>query len=195
MDEDIDKKRRDFLVKTTLAMGAVGIVATAVPFVSSMLPAADVEEAAAPLKIDISQLKPGDQLTVNWRGKPIWVVLRAQQALDSLVKDETLLRDPTSSVDQQPTYAQNRYRSIKPEILVLVGICTHLGCIPTYRPEPGSVEPSWPGGFFCTCHGSKFDLAGRVFKGVPAPINLEVPSYTFLDDKTLLLGVDYPKKS
>jgi ubiquinol-cytochrome c reductase iron-sulfur subunit len=194
MDEDIDKKRRDFLVKTTLAMGAVGIVATAVPFVSSMLPAADVEEAAAPLKIDISQLKQGDQLTVNWRGKPIWVVIRGHQALESLVKDENLLRDPTSSVDQQPIYAHNRYRSIKPEILVLVGICTHLGCIPTYRPEPGSVEPSWPGGFFCTCHGSKFDMAGRVFKDVPAPINLEVPSYTFLDDKTLLIGVDYPKK-
>lgn len=191
--EDIDQKRRAFLVRASAAMGAVGVLATAVPFISSMLPSKDVEEAAAPITVDISKLKPGEQLTVPWRGRPIWIVRRTQEELDSLAKDEELLRDPSSSVEQQPIYAKNRYRSIKPEYLVLVGICTHLGCIPTYRPEPASVEPKWPGGFFCTCHGSKFDMAGRVFKGVPAPINLEVPSYTFLNDTTILIGVDYPR--
>lgn len=195
MDSDeVDKKRRAFLIKASATMGAVGIVATAIPFVTSMLPSADVEEAAAPIKVDISKLKPGDQLTVPWRGKPIWIVRRTPQALSSLSQDISLLRDPDSTVDQQPPYAKNDYRSIKPEILVLVGICTHLGCIPTYRPEPRSVEPDWPGGFFCTCHGSKYDMAGRVFKGVPAPINLEVPSYTFINDNEILIGVDYPKK-
>jgi ubiquinol-cytochrome c reductase iron-sulfur subunit len=193
-DDNIDEKRRAFLIKTTTAMGAVGVLATAVPFVTSMLPAEDVSEAGAPIKVDISALKPGDQLTVMWRGKPIWIVYRTPESLESLLKDEPLLRDPNSEEEQQPHYAKNRYRSIKPEILVLVGVCTHLGCIPTYRPEPGSVQAQWPGGFFCTCHGSKFDMAGRVFKGVPAPINLEVPSYTYLNEKTLLIGVDYPKK-
>jgi ubiquinol-cytochrome c reductase iron-sulfur subunit len=195
MADDIDQKRREFLIKATATMGAVGVIATAVPFVASMLPSEDVSEAGAPLKVDISQLKPGAQLTVMWRGKPIWIIHRTQQAIASLDKDENLLRDPTSNVEQQPAYARNRYRSIKPEILVLVGICTHLGCIPTYRPDPASIEADWPGGFFCSCHGSKFDLAGRVFKGVPAPINLEVPSYTFMNNSTLLIGVDYPKKA
>lgn len=193
--EEIDKKRRDFLIKATCTMGAVGVMATAVPFVASMLPSEEVKESGAPLKVDISKLKPGDQLTVMWRGRPIWIVHRTPEALASLARDENLLRDPSSKEDQQPSYARNQYRSIKPEILVLVGVCTHLGCIPTYRPDIASLEPSWPGGFFCSCHGSKFDLAGRVFKGVPAPINLEVPSYSYIDDNTLLIGVDYPQKA
>lgn len=194
MVDEIDEKRRDFLIKATTAMGAVGVLATAVPFVASMLPSEDVSEAAGPLKVDISQLNPGQQLTVMWRGRPIWIIRRTKEALESLSKDENLLRDPESNIEQQPLYARNRYRSIKPDILVLVGVCTHLGCIPTYRPDPATLTPQWPGGFFCSCHGSKFDLAGRVFKGVPAPINLEVPSYTYLNDTTLLIGVDYSEK-
>ncbi|MBA2655234.1 MAG: ubiquinol-cytochrome c reductase iron-sulfur subunit [Gammaproteobacteria bacterium] len=193
MVDEVDEKRRDFLIKATTAMGAVGVLAAAVPFVASMLPSEDVSEAGAPIKVDISKLKPGEQLTVMWRGRPIWIIHRTPEALESLQDDEDLLRDPSSEVEQQPTYARNRFRSIKPEILVLVGICTHLGCIPTYRPDPKSLEPQWPGGFFCSCHGSKFDMAGRVFKGVPAPINLEVPSYSYVDDKTLLVGVDHEK--
>jgi ubiquinol-cytochrome c reductase iron-sulfur subunit len=193
--DEIDKERRVFLLKAASTLSAVGVLATAVPFVASMWPSEDISEAAAPMKIDISKLALGQQLTVMWRGKPIWIIRRTQQALESLFQDESMLRDPTSSVPQQPPYAKNRFRSIKPEILVLVGICTHLGCIPTYRPDPGSIQPQWPGGFFCSCHGSKFDMAGRVFKGVPAPINLEVPSYTFLNDTTLFIGVDYPKKA
>jgi ubiquinol-cytochrome c reductase iron-sulfur subunit len=189
--DDVDSKRREFLIKaSTAAMGVVGVVATAVPFVSSMLPSKDVQEAAAPIRVNISQLKPGEQLTVPWRGRPIWIVRRTEEALASLMKDEHLLRDPHSTMDQQPDYARNRFRSIKPEYLVVVGICTHLGCIPTYRPEPHSIQTDWPGGFYCSCHGSKFDMAGRVFKGVPAPINLEVPSYTFLNDAEILIGVD-----
>lgn len=194
MADEIDEKRRDFLIKASTTMGAVGVLAAAVPFVASMLPSEDVSEAGAPIKVDISQLKPGAQLTVMWRGKPIWIIHRTPEAIQSLSVDENLLRDPQSTVEQQPDYAKNRFRSIKPEILVLVGICTHLGCIPTYRPDRATVEPDWPGGFYCSCHGSKFDLAGRVFKGVPAPINLEVPSYTFVNDTTLLIGVD-PKKA
>lgn len=194
-EEDIDEKRRAFLIKASATVGAVGVIATAVPFVASMLPSEDVLEAGAPVKISIGELKPGQQLTIMWRSKPIWIIRRTPEEVQSLALDEGLLRDPNSDVDQQPPYARNRYRSIKPEILVLVGICTHLGCIPTYRPDPNSVQRGWPGGFYCSCHGSKFDMAGRVFKGVPAPINLEVPSYSFIDDNTLLVGVDYPKKA
>ncbi len=194
-EEEIDEKRRAFLIKASATVGAVGVIATAVPFVASMLPSEDVLEAGAPVKISIGELKPGQQLTIMWRSKPIWIIRRTPEEVQSLALDEGLLRDPNSDVDQQPPYARNRYRSIKPEILVLVGICTHLGCIPTYRPDPNSVQRGWPGGFYCSCHGSKFDMAGRVFKGVPAPINLEVPSYSFIDDNTLLVGVDYPKKA
>lgn len=194
-EDDVDKKRREFLIKSTAALGAVGVIATAVPFVASMLPGEDVEQAAAPVKVDISKLVAGQQLTVMWRGRPIWVIRRTPEALASLNTDESLLRDPNSEIDQQPHYAKNRFRSIKPDILVLVALCTHLGCIPTYRPDVGSIQVDWPGGFYCSCHGSKFDMAGRVFKGVPAPINLEVPSYTFIDDATLLIGVDYPAKA
>jgi ubiquinol-cytochrome c reductase iron-sulfur subunit len=195
MTDEIDEKRREFLIKAATALGAVGVVAAAIPFVESMLPSEIAAEAAAPVKVDISKLALGQQLTVMWRGKPIWVIHRSPEEIASLSKDESLLRDPDSKVDQQPPYAKNRYRSIRPEILVLVGICTHLGCIPNYRPEPGSVSSRWPGGFLCPCHGSKFDLAGRVFKAVPAPINLLVPSYTYINDQTVLIGVDYPKKS
>jgi ubiquinol-cytochrome c reductase iron-sulfur subunit len=194
MTDDIDKTRREFLIKATTLIGAVGLVATAIPFVTSMLPSTEAEAAGAPIKVDISQIQPGEQKTVMWRGKPIWIVHRTQEEIDSLNKDSDLLRDPNSDVAQQPPYARNAYRSIKPEFLILVGVCTHLGCIPTYRPEPHSVSSDWPGGFFCTCHGSKFDMAGRVFKGVPAPINLEVPHYAFISDTEIIIGVDKPQE-
>lgn len=190
MDDVIDNKRRDFLVKATSVAGAVGVCAAAVPFVASMMPSADVRAAGAPVKVDISKLKPGEQLTVEWRGKPVWIIRRTPESLAGLKKHENELRDPKSNVGQQPEYARNQHRSIKPEYLVLVGICTHLGCAPTYRPDKGGISTDWDGGFYCSCHGSKFDFAGRVFKGVPAPINLEVPRYAFVNDNEILIGVD-----
>jgi len=186
--DDVDHKRRDFIRRATVAAGAVGVAAAAVPFVVSMMPSAEAEAAGGPVKVDISHMKPGDQLTVEWRGRPVWIIHRTEAAMASLKAVTDQLRDPNSKVDQQPKYARNEYRSIKPKFLVLIGICTHLGCVPTYRPDKGGVDAKWPGGFYCSCHGSKFDMAGRVFKGVPAPINLEVPEYTFLDDNTVLIG-------
>lgn len=191
----VDEKKRDFLINTAATMGAVGTAAVAVPFVKSMLPSADAEAAAAPVRVDISQIKPGEQKTILWRGKPVWVIRRTEETLKNLPTLDNRLRDPESKVGQQPKYAQNEYRSIKPEILVLIGVCTHLGCAPTYRPEIGSVDKEWKGGFYCSCHGSRFDLAGRVFKGVPAPINLEVPQYAFINDNEILIGVDVPTQA
>lgn len=189
-DKEIDLKRRKFLTKATVAAGTVGVAATCIPFVSYMMPSKTARAAAAPIKVDISKMKPGDQKTIQWRGRPIWIVKRTEEAIASLRHPNNELRDPNSKVEQQPEYARNAYRSIRPDILVLVGVCTHLGCVPTYRPDKGSIEKTWPGGFFCSCHGSKFDMAGRVYKGVPAPINMEVPRYAFIDDNTLLIGAD-----
>jgi ubiquinol-cytochrome c reductase iron-sulfur subunit len=189
-DDDVDKERREFLIRTTAILGTIGLAAAGYPFFRSMFPSVEAEAAAAPIKVDVSQMQPGEQKTVMWRGRPIWIVRRTPEELAELPKIANLLRDPDSRVDQQPSYARNIYRSIKPEFLVVVGICTHLGCIPTFRPEPGSINGNWPGGFYCSCHGSKFDLAGRVFKAVPAPINLEVPPYTFVSDTEILIGTD-----
>jgi len=188
-DNTVDEKRRKFLVRATTAMGVVGAAVAAVPFISSMLPSAKAEAKGGPVKIKVGEMKPGDQITVIWRGRPVWIIARSQKALDVLPTLTNVLRDPNSDVPQQPTYARNVYRSIKPKILVLVGVCTHLGCTPTFRPVPKSLEPSWPGGFYCSCHGSKFDLAGRVYKRVPAPVNLEVPPYVYLNDDEILIGV------
>lgn len=189
MDE-IDQKRRQFLTGATAAMGAIGVAAACVPFVSSLLPSATEIAAGGPVRVKVKDMKLGDQLTVMWRGRPVWIIARGDAALASLNTDTNLLRDPNSTTDQQPAYAQNIFRSRKPLHLVLVGVCTHLGCTPTYRPDPHSVSADWPGGFFCSCHGSKFDLAGRVFKNVPAPINLEVPPYVYLSDDEIMIGVD-----
>lgn len=189
-DEKIDLHRRAFLLRSTAVLGAVGLGISAVPFIASLWPSKVSRATGLPARINISQIKPGEQKTVMWRGKPIWIVHRTPEELAALPKLNNELRDPNSTVDQQPAYARNLHRSIKPEFLVLVGVCTHLGCIPTYRPEPGSVTPNWPGGFFCTCHGSKFDMAGRVYKGVPAPINLEVPQYAFINDNEIVVGSD-----
>lgn len=189
-DDVIDNKRRKFLLQATATMGVVGAAAAGIPFISSLLPSVKAIAEGGPIRVKLSGMKPGDQLTVLWRGRPVWIVRRTKPMLDSLPMITGELRDPSSEAPQQPEYAKNMYRSIKPEFLVLVGVCTHLGCTPTYRPEPKAVDSAWPGGFFCSCHGSKFDLAGRVFKGVPAPINLEVPDYVFLSDDEILIGVD-----
>lgn len=188
--QSVDEQKRKFLLRATGFMGLLGAALAGMPFLSSMFPSARARAAGGPVRVKIGEMKVGDQLTVVWRGRPIWIVRRDPAMIDDLSQLTELLRDPNSKIDQQPGYAQNAYRSRRPEFLVLVGICTHLGCSPTYRPEPKAIDPEWPGGFFCSCHGSKFDLAGRVYKGVPAPINLEVPPYVFLNDNEILIGVN-----
>ena len=189
-EQKIDKKRRN-LVVATCAAGGVASAAAAVPFVASMWPSERAKAAGAPIEADVSKLQPGELGIYEWRGKPVWVLRRTKEMLDSLKGIEDKLSDPESDVPEQPVYAKNDTRSIKPEYAVLVGICTHLGCSPTAKPEPkGEMGADWVGGFYCPCHGSKFDLAGRVFKGAPAPVNLEVPPYAFLSDTTILIGED-----
>ena len=188
MTDDINIGRRRFLTATTAVLGGIGAAYVAVPFISSWEPSARAEAAGAPIEVDISKLEMGQQVTVAWRGKPVWVIRRSEAMLKELPKLDNELRDPFSAEPQQPEYAKNEYRSIKPEYFVAVGLCTHLGCIPTYRPDVGSVSAHWPGGFFCPCHGSAFDLAGRVFKGVPAPTNLVIPPYHYVSDTIVLIG-------
>jgi ubiquinol-cytochrome c reductase iron-sulfur subunit len=189
----VDRGKRRFLIAASSAMGGVAGVAMAVPFVLSMNPSARARAAGAPVEVDIAQIEPGMMITVEWRGKPVWIVNRTPEMLARLPKIDSELSDPKSKVDQQPPYAKNEDRSIKPEYLVVVGICTHLGCSPTPKLVAGAdsgLGSDWPGGFFCPCHGSKFDLAGRVFKGVPAPINLLVPPYAYLNNTRLIIGTD-----
>jgi ubiquinol-cytochrome c reductase iron-sulfur subunit len=191
--DEIDHGRRRMLLAATAAMGGVGVAYVATPFVLSMDPSAKAKAAGAPIEVDISKLEPGQLLTVEWRGKPVWILRRTKQMLDALPELDPLLRDPNSSeLEQQPSYAKNPYRAINPEYMVMIGICTHLGCSPTYRPEfaPPDLGPQWKGGFFCPCHGSRYDLAGRVFAGVPAPSNLVVPPYHFVTASRLMVGVD-----
>lgn len=190
--EGMDKGRRRFLVSTTV-VGAGGAAFAAVPFIKSWQPSARAKAAGAPVEADISKIEPGQMLKFEWRSKPVWVVYRTPEVLEALPSLNGNLRDPDSLVvEQQPTYAQNEYRSVKPELLVLIGICTHLGCSPKYVPEvqPQPFDPDWKGGFFCPCHNSRFDMAGRVYTGVPAPANLKVPPYTFLSEQRILIGVD-----
>jgi len=189
----VDKKRRRMLIAATSVVGAAGTAAFAAPLLISWMPSARALAAGAPVEVNVSKVEPGQLLRVIWRGKPVWVVNRTKQMLTDLPSNNTLLADPDSLVEtQQPSYAKNETRSIKPDMLVLIGICTHLGCSPTYRPElaPADMGPDWKGGFYCPCHGSKFDLAGRVFKNVPAPTNLEVPPYYFKTDNLILVGED-----
>lgn len=188
--EEIDQSRRHFLTVATVVAGAVGAVMTAVPFVSSMEPSARAKALGGPIDIDVSKIEPGGQIKAKWRGQPVWVVQRPQSAIDGLAKLDGLLRDPASKEAQQPANCTNEYRSLKPELFVVVGICTHLGCSPLYKPQPADPEVGldWPGGFFCPCHGSKYDLAGRVFKGVPAPLNLKVPPYKYGSDTVIHVG-------
>ncbi len=184
--------RRRFLIGATSAIGAVGAVGVATPFVASWNPSAKAKAAGAPVKVDISKLEVGQQMVVEWRGQPVWVVNRTPETLANLEKISSKLSDPDSLKEQQPAYAQNEHRSIKPEISILLGICTHLGCSPTYRPEiaPEDLGAEWVGGYFCPCHGSKFDLAGRVYSGVPAPINLSIPPHQYISDTVIEIGVD-----
>jgi len=192
-DSNVDRRKRRFLLAATSVAGGVAGVAAAVPFVASMNPSARARAAGAPVEVDLSRVEPGMMVTVEWRGQPVWIVHRTREMIDSLPKLDGAVVDPGSSMPMQPDYAKNEVRSIKPEYLVLVGICTHLGCSPSQKLAPGTesgLGDEWPGGFFCPCHGSKFDLAGRVYKGVPAPVNLRVPPYTYLSDTRLLIGED-----
>jgi ubiquinol-cytochrome c reductase iron-sulfur subunit len=194
---DIDKKqeinsRRRFLIAATSVAGTIATAAVATPFVMSMMPSERAKAAGAPVEVDLSKLEPGMLLLVEWRGKVIWILDRTPEMLATLKKLDGQVVDPKSEKPQQPPYAQNETRSIKPAILVVEGVCTHLGCSPVFRKDiaPADLGADWLGGFFCPCHGSKFDLAGRVYKSVPAPTNLVVPPHTYLSDIRLLIGSD-----
>jgi ubiquinol-cytochrome c reductase iron-sulfur subunit len=192
-EEEVDKSKRRILLAAATAMGGIGAAYVATPFVVSMDPSARAEAAGAPVEVDISKLEFGQLLTVEWRGKPVWILRRDEETLKNMATLDDRLRDPHSDeLSQQPVYAKNDYRSLNPEYMVMIGICTHLGCAPTFRPEiaPEDLGPDWVGGFFCPCHGSRYDLAGRVFSGVPAPSNLVVPPYRFVTSTRLLIGVN-----
>lgn len=188
----VDQGRRRFLTATTAVVGAVGAGFVAVPFIKSWNPSARAKLSGAPVTVDISALADGQRMVDEWRGQPIWIVKRTKQMLDILPTLDPRLVDPKSLTDQQPEYARNELRSIKPAVSVLVGLCTHLGCSPEMvaeiKPEP--FDPQWKGGYFCPCHKSKFDMAGRVYQGVPAPINLLVPPHHYENDTTIVIGVD-----
>lgn len=186
--EKVDQVKRSFLKNTSVFLGAIGAAGVGAPLIGYLSPNKSTKEAGKPVTVDISAIKVGEQKTVLWRSKPVWIIRRSESMLASLDKTTEWLKDPDSKVPQQPGFAKNKARSERPDFLILLGICTHLGCSPTYRPEPKSVDDSWQGGFYCSCHGSKFDLSGRVFKNMPAPINLEVPPYHFLDSNTLVIG-------
>lgn len=192
-DDGVNAGRRRFLTTATSVVGGAGIVGVAVPFVGSWNPSAKAKAAGAPVKADISKLEPGAMMVVEWRGKPVYIVRRTKQQVNDLGGLADTLKDPDSTGSDQPTYVDQLSRSIKPEIMVLVGLCTHLGCAPKFHPEVGVANfggDKWKGGFFCPCHGSRFDLAGRVYKGVPASQNLVVPPYSFVNDKVVEIGVD-----
>ena len=195
MSGDVDQSKRRFLVGMTTAVGTAGTVGIAVPFVKSMLPSERAQAAGAPIEVDISKLQPGELLTVEWRKKPVWIFKRTEKNLQDLATLNEKLTDAGSeTTSQQPDYAKNEHRSRedRKDIAVLVGICTHLGCSPKHFPDlaPAGFEEGWVGGFYCPCHGSTFDLAGRVYSGVPAPLNLPVPPYKFIDETTVLVGDD-----
>ena len=189
---DVSQGRRRFLIGATAAVGGVGAVGAAVPFLGSWNPSAKAEAAGAPVTVNVNKLEPGQQITVEWRGKPVWVIRRDKAMLDNIEKLNDVVKDPKSESPQQPAYIEGTFRSLRPEIAVIVGLCTHLGCVPSYRPEvaPADLGENWLGGLFCPCHGSKYDLAGRVYDAQPAPLNLEVPPYRFDDDATLTIGLD-----
>ena len=185
---DLTRRR---LTQATAAAGGLAIAGAAVPFVASLAPSKRARAQGAPIEADVSRIGPAELATFEWRGKPVWILRRTPEMLGRLDAAAAELSDPASEVaSQQPKYARNPMRSRQPEIFVAVGLCTHLGCVPGYRPEPGSLQPGWPGGFYCPCHGSKFDLAGRVYRGSPAPTNLEVPPYSFSDANVVLIGED-----
>ncbi len=187
--DEVDLGRRKMMTGAAVATGGVGAACVAAPFVSYWQPSAATQAAGAPVEVDLSDLQPGDQKIVNWRKKPVWIVRRTEEALESLKGRDGGLKDASSAESIQPAYTTNETRSIKPEYLVMVGICTHLGCSPTYAPDK-ELESGWVGGFFCPCHGGKYDLAGRVLDGVPPPANMEIPPHRYLSDTVLLIGED-----
>ena len=193
--EKMDPTRRNLLIATSVAGGAAGLGA-AVPFVASMIPSHRARAAGAPVEVDISRIAPGELAVIEWRGKPVWVIRRTKEMLDSLKGADARLTDPASKSSEQPRYAQNEYRSEKPELMVMEGVCTHLGCSPQLKSSDAKAEmgADWSGGFYCPCHGSKFDYAGRVFRGAPAPTNLIVPPYTIVSEGTLVIGEDKETK-
>ncbi len=192
MSEGVDTSKRQFLTSALSVVGAVGAGYLAVPFLSQMQPSAKAMAAGAPVEVDLSKMEPGQLIRVAWRGKPVWILNRTPEVLETLGTLDSKLADPNSNESLQPEYTKNALRAIKPEIFVAVGLCTHLGCSPTFRPEiaPSDLGTDWKGGFFCPCHGSWFDLAGRVFRGVPAPTNLEIPPYRYVNDNLIIVGED-----
>jgi ubiquinol-cytochrome c reductase iron-sulfur subunit len=198
-NEGVDKGRRRFLTATTAVVGGVGAISAAIPFVKSWEPSARAKNAGAPVMADISKVEAGQRLIKEWRGQPVWIVNRTKALLDTLPQVDTRLKDPKCDADQQPTFAKNETRSYqdKPQWLVVIGICTHLGCSPDFVPEikPEPFDPEWKGGFFCPCHKSRYDISGRVFQGVPAPLNLVVPPYKFVTDNQILIGVGPEEKA
>jgi ubiquinol-cytochrome c reductase iron-sulfur subunit len=193
--EKVDKTRRNLVVATSVVGGAAG-VGVAAPFVASMWPSDRARAAGAPIEVDLSRIAPGELAVFEWRGKPVWVLRRTPEMIASLKSDAPRLSDPNSKASEQPKYAENEYRSVRPDLLVLIGVCTHLGCSPQEKPAEAKAEmgADWPGGFYCPCHGSKFDFAGRVFNGSPAPVNLVVPPYTVADNK-VVIGEDEKSKA
>lgn len=194
-NDGVNAGRRRFLVAATSVVGAAGAVGAAVPFVGSWFPSAKAKAAGAPVKVNIAKVEPGQQMIAEWRGQPVFIVRRTEEILGNLKKITGELSDPESKASEQPDYVDPSNRSIKPEILVLVGLCTHLGCSPTFRPEVAPVDlgPKWVGGYFCPCHGSHYDLAGRVYKSQPAPLNLPVPPHSYESDDIIVVGVDQEK--
>ena len=193
MAEQTDLGRRRFLTATCAVVGGSGVAVAAIPFLSTFQPSAKALSAGASTMADISKIAEGGQLIEVWRKRPVWIIRRSKESLAALAGEDARLKDPKSEItEQQPKYANNAYRSIKPELLVLVGSCTHLGCSPKYHPElqAESWDSQWKGGFYCPCHSSKFDMAGRVYNGSPAPTNLVVPPYRFVDDGTIIIGED-----
>ena len=188
----VDVGKRRFLTLTGVAAGGVGAAAAAWPFLASMAPSERAKAMGAPVTVDISKLEEGQLLITTWRGSPVWIVSRSAEMLQNMKAVEGDLRDPASEEDQQPAYAQNATRAVKPELLVMIGRCTHLGCSPTFRPDYPAEDlgGDWKGGFFCPCHGSKFDMAGRVYKGVPAPLNMPVPPHRYVGETTIVIGED-----
>lgn len=189
-NDDVDDTKRQFLLRAVSAMGAAGAVAASVPFVASMAPSARTRAASGPVEINLDQLESGQMIRAMWRGNPVWVLKRPENVVSVLEQLTDKLRDPFSKESVQPDDVDKIHRAIRPDLFVAVGICTHLGCSPTYRPEvaPADLGSDWLGGFFCPCHGSRFDLAGRVYKSVPAPRNLDVPPYRFIDGQRLVIG-------
>ena len=190
MSDQVDHGRRKLLTAATAVTGAIGAGLAVSPFLASWKPSARAKALGAPVEIDISKLESGAMVKVEWRGKPVYVVRRSKSMVDGLAAHDALLLDPGSDGSKQPAFAKNPARASNPEFLVVLGVCTHLGCAPLSKFEPGEVEAGWPGGFYCPCHGSKFDMSGRVYKGVPAPTNLEVPPYSFVGSAKLLVGAD-----